>query len=83
MLTISEIEEVREIIRRHFLAFTADVLGVGELSPDELSTLERAGIVRRSERHLITDPYEFGKISALVGPAPLRRMNFEEVKMRY
>lgn len=80
MLTRTEIDEIREIIRTHILAFTRDALGDGELSPDELAILERAGIVRRSERHLITDPYEFGKIAALVGPTSVRAMNFESVK---
>lgn len=79
MLSTKEIEELREIIRRHILAFTFDTLGPTELSREEIRILEGAGIVYGTGKHIIEDAYEFGKVAALLGTAAIG-MSMSEIK---
>lgn len=79
MLTSGEIEEIREVIRKHVLAFTFDTLGPEELSREEIKVLERAGIVYGTGVHLVEDAYEFGKVAALLGSTAVT-MGMPEIK---
>ncbi len=79
MLNPSEVNEIREIIRKHILAFTFDTLGPEELSREEIKVLERAGIIYGTGVHLVEDAYEFGKVAALLGSAAVT-MSMPEIK---
>lgn len=80
MLTPSEIEEIKEIIRSRFLAITHEALGDKELSEEEHEVLRRNRLVPDASRNMIQDGYEFGKVAALIGPTASAGLTFEQVK---
>jgi hypothetical protein len=65
-LTKEQFERVMEAIKKRFASFTYQALGSRALTEDEIKTLVRAGILKPSVRHMVADPYIFGKITAVM-----------------
>ena len=80
MLSNAEIEEVKNIVKKHILAFVYGTLGPDELSTSEIKILEDAGLLDKTGKKLIEDSYLFGKISSLIGPTTAASMSVEQVK---
>ena len=79
-LTARELEEIRDIVRRHYLALTHDATGSISLTPAELAELRRAGLITGREPVVMQNAYEFGKVAAAVGPIAARAMTVEQVR---
>lgn len=80
MLTRAELDEVRNILRTHFLAIIQESVGSGELSRDERRILQAAGIIDTSGSLLVDDPYYFGKLVGIFGASIVAPMGVAEVK---
>jgi len=74
------LKKIEDIIRRRFLRLTYEAVGERALTEEEISQLQRAGLLRSSVRSFTGDAYTLGKIVAHLDKASARGMTFEQVK---
>lgn len=80
MLTKLQLKKIEEIIRRRFLRLTYETLGERALTEEEISQLQRAGLLRSNVRNFTGDAYTLGKIVSHLDKASARNMTFDQVK---